>query len=270
MAFAWGALLASASAYTNGLIPVNFFERLLQIESGGNPNAQSRYSSAAGPWQFIQSTGKQYGLNTLQDRLDPTKSTAAVARLTMDNYNSLQRALGRAPSQGELYLAHQQGAGGAIALLKNPLAKASDIVGNAAVANNAGNTGMSARQFANLWTSKFDGQQALGSGSRLDQKTPDYVQPQPASAEDGTLGDIAGALFGTGAGNSVTVEAGASVTNLQADTLSRVESWISGVFGDFLWETVGRGGVIILGFIFIIGGLLLFPRAQQAVNKIVG
>ncbi len=51
------------------------------IESGFNPNAYS-VARAVGPWQFIASTGKQYGLKIdwwRDERKDPVKSTYAAA-----------------------------------------------------------------------------------------------------------------------------------------------------------------------------------------------
>lgn len=134
-------------------LPSGYMARTAQIESGMDPNARNPRSSAGGLFQFIDGTARQYNL---QNRFDPVEASQAAARLAADNASFLRRRLGRDPTAAELYLAHQQGAGGAINLLSNPNSR----VGGAEVTLNAGRDGMTGGEFANQWISKFDGRPA--------------------------------------------------------------------------------------------------------------
>lgn len=126
---------------------------IASLESSFNPNAQNPNSSAGGLFQFIDGTAAQYGL---ANRFDVDQAADAGARFTRDNISTLSTALGRQPTVGEIYLAHQQGAQGAINLLTAPAPMlASAVVGREAVRLNGGNPDtMTARDFAGLWINK--------------------------------------------------------------------------------------------------------------------
>jgi len=129
--------------------------RLAQIESGMNPLAKNPNSSAGGLFQFVDATANQYGLAG-RDRFIPEKAIPAAKKLTDDNRAYLKKALGREPTPGELYLAHQQGALGAKKLLSNPNSPVTKIVGKDAAILNAGTTDMTAGEFVNNWSDKFE------------------------------------------------------------------------------------------------------------------
>ncbi|WP_283772518.1 transglycosylase SLT domain-containing protein [Bartonella bilalgolemii] len=135
----------SQAAQKYGL-PESFLQRVAMIESNGNPTAQNKNSSAGGLYQFLDSTAEQY---RLKNKFDPFEATDAMARLTKDNTRYLQTALGRVPSEAELYLAHQQGPAGAARLIKNPMLPASQLLGQQAVTLNGGQMKNTASDFMN-------------------------------------------------------------------------------------------------------------------------
>lgn len=152
--------IISQAALSHGVDP-NTMMRIGQIESGLKPGAHNP-SGASGLFQFMPSTAKQYGLS---NPYDPVASADAASQLASDNSKYLANALGRSPTGGEIYLAHQQGAGGAASLLANPYALATSIVGNKAVLQNGGSANMLAGDFAKQWINKVDGGQSGGNAS---------------------------------------------------------------------------------------------------------
>ena len=130
-------------------------------ESGFQANAKSPTSSAAGLFQFVDSTwldmvhrfGDKYGVGDLARQIsqtssgklivananvkqqildlrsDPTLSADLAAEYTKQNQSEVEQAIGRPLSRGDLYMAHFLGAGGATEFLK-----ALDTGGNTAAA----------------------------------------------------------------------------------------------------------------------------------------
>lgn len=218
--------IAQASAKYG--VPIEAMRAQAQLESGGNPSAQNPSSSAGGLYQFIDSTAKQYGL---ANKYDPYQSADAAGRLMRDNYNGLSNALGRAPTSGELYLAHQQGLGGATKLLTNPNAPASSLVGADAVRLNAGGTDMTGAQFANQWTSKADALAGGGSApvnmtsgegiaSLAGSGAAALPTVQEAQAQDPMAGVFGLLLQGAMTKQQPIAQAPAPVMQRQADTRS--------------------------------------------------
>ncbi|NTF67689.1 transglycosylase SLT domain-containing protein [Rhizobium rhizogenes] len=164
------------AAVRHGIDP-NTLTQIAGVESNFNPASYNKGSGASGLFQFVGSTARQYGLS---DPFDAAESADAAARLTKDNAAALKRGLGRDPTAGELYLAHQQGAGGALKLLQNPDANAAKLVGESAVASNGGSIGMSARDFAKMWTSRVTG----GSPGYVDSQV---VTATPSGTPDGLV-----------------------------------------------------------------------------------
>jgi Transglycosylase SLT domain len=150
------------------------FEYLLataKMESNFNPTASASSSSARGLFQFIDQTwlgtvkeaGARLGYGKFADAItksrsgsysvsdpaarnaimklrdDPAAASSMAAVLTQSNSFKLTGSIGRRPTDGELYMAHFMGAGGAAKLINNaednPNATAARLFPNAAAAN---------------------------------------------------------------------------------------------------------------------------------------
>lgn len=193
-------------------LPGGFLERTAYLESTGNPSAQNTESSATGLFQQTDANAKEWGV---KDRFDPVQSTEGAVRFAVSNQKILRSKLGREPTGAELYLAHQQGPGGAVKLLTNQDALAVDIVGEKAVLANGGSLDMKAGEFANIWISKFNGQRGASS----------YTQAtgQPNSAKrpvERPQIDVEGALAGSKASGGGTSQMGATRPQERPESLS--------------------------------------------------
>jgi transglycosylase-like protein with SLT domain len=150
------------------------FEYLLataKMESNFNPTASASSSSARGLFQFIDQTwlgtvkeaGAQLGYGKYADAItksssgsysvndpaartaimklrdDPAAASSMAAALTQSNSFKLTGKIGRRPTDGELYMAHFMGVGGAAKLIANaednPQASGARLFPNAAAAN---------------------------------------------------------------------------------------------------------------------------------------
>jgi Transglycosylase SLT domain len=209
------------------------FEYLLttaQIESNLNPAAQATTSSAKGLYQFIEQTwlatlkqaGPALGLGDysaaimqgadgryavpdpaartaiMRLRSDPSASAMVAGAFTRSNEARLAAALGRGPSQGELYIAHFLGPDGASQLIgaatSQPQSSAAAMFPSAAAANRSifydgsGSPRSAAAVYAKL-TGRYDVAHALtftpgasNVASASDGPTPPAPIPAPDTA----------------------------------------------------------------------------------------
>ena len=140
---------------------------LYQIESRSGRNMRNP-SGATGHFQIMRQLFKDYGV-TEAGAMDLETSFHAVRKHHARASASLRKKLGRDLTAGEYYLGHQQGWGGAKALLSNPEMNVVDALATimsrnraqAQVVQNGGRTTMTARQFAAMW---------VGKANKLQQK----------------------------------------------------------------------------------------------------
>jgi hypothetical protein len=154
-------------------VDFSFLMGAARRESGYNPNAKARTSSAAGLFQFTEQTwlatlkqhGAKYGYaryaeliqvgkggryyvpgaaarGTVMDlRLDPHAAALMAGELAADHAAYLRGRVGREPTAGELYVAHVLGPQGSAKLIdavrQSPGAKAAALFPQAAGANRA-------------------------------------------------------------------------------------------------------------------------------------
>ena len=148
---------SAASKY--GVSP-SYLAKTAYIESRGDPSADNGF--ARGFMQFSDGTARQYGV----DQKDAASSIDGAARYAVDNRAVLTKALGRAPTDAELYIAHQQDGATAAKLLANPDTPAGQLVNPTAIKNNGGDPNAPAKQFTDMWINKFNSTPtAVGGGT---------------------------------------------------------------------------------------------------------
>ena len=133
---------------------------LYEIESRSGRNMRNP-SGATGHFQIMRQLFKDYGV-TEAGAMDLDTSFHAVRKHHARGSASLKKMLGRDLTAGEYYLGHQQGWGGAKALLSHADMNVVDALSTimsrqratAQVVQNRGKTHMTARRFASMWISK--------------------------------------------------------------------------------------------------------------------
>jgi hypothetical protein len=192
------------------------FEYLLtaaRIESNLNPAAQAPTSSAKGLYQFIDQTwlatlkasGAAHGYSQYADaitqtadgryevadpaqraaimklRSDPAASATMAGAFTQNNSVQLATAIGRMPTEGELYIAHFLGSDGASRLInvaaRQPKVSAADMFPAAAAANpsifvNKSGQPRSAGEVYATLTGRFEGARAVAFNPALRGSMP--------------------------------------------------------------------------------------------------
>jgi len=172
-------------ARARGIPPADFL-RFAYIETGGkfDERASRGPNGAKGLFQFVPATARQYGIEGRE--LDPVANTEAAARLYLENRRSIVRShemtdrpylSGHAEPDGlDMYLAHQQGAGG-YRSIQGAIANGhftrrdtrANLLNNVSARDFEAITGKDykdfvrmsdqdmAHAFANYWGAKFDG-----------------------------------------------------------------------------------------------------------------
>ncbi len=102
-----------------------YLDKLAIVESGNDPEAKAKTSSALGLFQFTEGTWedatKRAGLKyTLADRTDPIKAREVATSFTAKNEERAISDLGRKPKDHELYMYHFLGRNGAGDILQAP------------------------------------------------------------------------------------------------------------------------------------------------------
>jgi hypothetical protein len=159
----------------------DYMKTMMHIESQGNARAVSS-TGAKGLYQFVGGTARQYGISGKE--FDPQANIEAAARLTADNKKQLEKR-GIATSDSNLYMAHQLGVGrvgkgGVVDLLdasKND-APVSDAL-RKQMNVNGGKEGMSARDFLNMWRTKY-ADNAVAAGANPNSMLANKGQQPPS------------------------------------------------------------------------------------------
>ncbi len=200
------AAIARAAAATG--VDFSYLLAQARLESGLDPQARARTSSARGLYQFTGSTwlgtiarhGAQLGLDgadahdpamraqLLALRQDPAAAALMAGNLANDNRALLSTMLGRDPDNAELYLAHFLGPDAAgkflDALASDPSQSAAALLPKAAAANRAiffaGSDARSVGQVMDLLRTRLEAATASGNPVPLPADPALVAAPVPS------------------------------------------------------------------------------------------
>ena len=135
------AVLAATAAVPG--MDAAFLMAVASRESGLNPRAQNRGSSAGGLFQFVDRTwgvavnrhAERHGYvvrDALRMRHDPRLNAIMAAEMLRGERADLEAALGRRVNSIDLFMTHRWGAGGAVTFLRNsgPGSRAYQFIAN--------------------------------------------------------------------------------------------------------------------------------------------
>lgn len=166
---------------------------MAMLESGGDHLARSQASGGRykGLYQLGDPVCAKYGVT---DPFDVQQNIRGGCMLAIDDSKGFKRIMGREPSGWELYLCHQQGLGGATALLKHPEMSAADALALAhggnrelakkCVTQNGGSLAMTAEGFAHMWEKKYNNMYVVAN--RAESHTPQARTPVAVAYHDTT------------------------------------------------------------------------------------
>lgn len=185
----WNQVLGAVAPLNPTPAEVTFLGQTFQAESSGGRNTRGRGSSQGG-FQFHPDTFRGVmpngNIGSLNDQAQ------AALTLARQNETTFQRQFNREPTAGDLYLMHQQGTPGALALMTAPPevnaiaavapAYRGDLrLARQAILNNGGTPDMTAGEFVQQWRGRFN-----GGGPAPEQQTA--ASPPPRGGPPATIG----------------------------------------------------------------------------------
>ena len=171
-------------------------DKIIGVESGGDPNAQNTRSSAGGAGQFINSTwvsmlrqhrpdlaaGKS-DADLIALKTDPGLSREMTGAYAADNAGLLSKA-GLPVTDGAQYLAHFAGPGGAVGLLNaDPSASAASVLGQGFAKANPTMANMSAGDVV-AWANRKMGDGSAAPAAPAAPTSAPMAMAGPAAVAD--------------------------------------------------------------------------------------